>query len=45
MAEEPSVLASHVARMVGIMDRSNFFRLFTIITGMSPDDWRKNHSK
>ena len=45
MAEDPSIPASHVARMVGIMDRSNFFRQFTLITGMSPDDWRKNHSK
>ena len=45
LVEEPSIPASQIARIVGITDRSNFFRQFTLITGMSPDDWRKNHLK
>ena len=43
MKEEPDLLPSKVARMVGIQDRSNFFRQFTAETGLTPDQWRKKH--
>ena len=45
LSEEPSLSAARIARIVGINDRSNFFRQFTEITGESPDEWRKKHSK
>ena len=45
LTEEPSLPASQVARIVGINDRSNFFRQFTSITGVTPEQWRKEHVK
>lgn len=45
LSEEPSLSSSRIARIVGINDRSNFFRQFTETTGLSPEEWRKSHSK
>ena len=45
LIEEPEMSSSQIARMVGVQDRSNFFRQFTEITGLSPDKWRQKHAK
>ena len=45
LMEEPALPSSQIARMVGVKDRSNFFRQFTEITGSSPDKWRQDHAK
>lgn len=45
LIEEPELPSSQIARMVGVKDRSNFFRQFTEITGSSPDKWRQEHAK
>lgn len=45
MTEEPSLPVSQVGRIVGINDRSNFFRQFSLATGVTPDKWRQEHSK
>ena len=39
---EPDTPVSLIARRVGIVDRSNFNRLFRAQTGLTPDQWRKN---
>ena len=38
---EPKTRISVIARRVGIIDRSNFSRLFKEHTGYLPSDWRK----
>jgi len=45
LAQEPELSASKVARIVGINDRSNFFRQFSAITGYTPEQWKQKHSK
>ncbi|MBR4595408.1 MAG: AraC family transcriptional regulator [Bacteroidales bacterium] len=45
LIEEPELPSSQIARMVGVKDRSNFFRQFMEITGSSPDQWRQKHAK
>jgi len=41
LIEEPSLSCAEVARIVGIHDRSNFLRQFVLLTGCTPDQWRK----
>lgn len=45
LTEQPDLPASQIARLVGINDRSNFFRQFTEFTGFSPEQWRATHTK
>ena len=45
LTEDPDLPASQIARIVGINDRSNFFRQFTLITGLTPEEWRATHTK
>jgi len=42
LLQEPDTSASHIGRMVGIQDRSNFLRQFERLTGLSPEQWRQN---
>ena len=41
LVQEPDTSASHIGRMVGINDRSNFLRQFASVTGMTPLEWRR----
>ncbi|MBQ9410336.1 MAG: AraC family transcriptional regulator [Bacteroidales bacterium] len=43
LREKRELPCSQIARLVGINDRSNFFRQFTEITGVSPEEWRQKH--
>ena len=43
LIEDPDTPAAKIGAIVGITDRSNFFRQFMEMTGQSPDQWRKTH--
>ena len=45
LLQEPGLSSSQIGLRVGVQDRSNFFRQFTAITGLTPDQWRQKHSK
>ena len=45
MKEDPTLSSAQVARIVGIKDRSNFFRQFASVTGDTPEQWREKHAK
>jgi len=40
IAANPDTSLALVGRMVGIPDKSNFKKLFTLVTGMTPGQWR-----
>ena len=44
LTQDLSIPSSQVGRMVGINDRSNFFRTFQELTGLTPEQWRAVHS-
>ena len=43
LLQEPDTSASHIGRMVGIKDRSNFLRQFSRYVGVTPDEWRRQN--
>ena len=43
LLQEPDTSASHIGRMVGIKDRSNFLRQFSRCVGVTPDEWRRQN--
>lgn len=41
LKDDPTITTSNICELIGIGDRSNFFRQFSTITNMTPDEYRQ----